>query len=204
MARQNGNESVKVLVVDDDPDVCRYLQSLLTTNGFTAQYTTDPTTVISKIKEEMFQIIILDLIMPGISGIELLKEIRRIDNHMCVIVLSGYASFDNAVQVFKNDAFDFVAKPFEKSHVLQSLKNATKHYGFLSDLSKRASRQIAAHLRGLRVEGNFSYRQLASRAGLSPSLVYQIEHGRTSPSLATVSRLATALRTPLESFFKGL
>jgi len=84
------------------------------------------------------------------------------------------------------------------------LDRAIQKYGFRSDLSQKAIEKIAAEVRRLRADQKLSLRQLASRTGLSPSLIYQIEHAHTAPSLATISRLATALQAPLEQLFKGL
>ncbi len=204
MVKQKADRSINILVVDDDVDVCQYLQSFLTSHNFTVEYLTDPVQLMPKLKESMFQIIILDLVMPSVSGLELLKDIRKFDKDICVIMLSGYPTFDRAVEAFRSEVFDFLTKPFENEELLAILERVIKKYGLQSDLNQKAVDQIASEIRRLRTDQKLSLRQLASRTGLSPSLIYQIEHAHTAPSLATVSRLATALNTPLEDLFKGL
>ena len=204
MAKKELQRDINILVIDDDIDVCRFLERFLNGQGFVARYTTDPATVVDTIKQEMVQIIILDVVMPGVDGLELLQKIRRVDNDICIIMLSGYPTFDRAVEAFRSSVFDFLTKPFTNEQLMEVLERAIKTYGFRTDLNERAIRQIASEVRRLRASQKLSLRQLASRTGLSPSLIYQIEHAHTAPSLSTVSRLATALKAPLEELFRGL
>jgi DNA-binding NtrC family response regulator len=204
MSKQDMERSIRVLVVDDDLDVCQYLERFLTSRNYEVKYTTDPEQTIPLLKEELYQILILDVVMPGVNGLELLKQVRKIDKDMCIIMLSGYPTFDRAVEAFRQQIFDFLTKPFETEELVAVLDRAIQKYGFRSDLSQKAVDKIASEVRRLRAEQKLSLRQLASRTGLSPSLIYQIEHAHTAPSLATISRLASALQAPLEQLFKGL
>lgn len=204
MIKDTTKRNINILVVDDDVDVCHFLDRLLSNHGYAVQYITDPTETLTLLSEKMFQIVILDMVMPKTNGLELLQEIRRADSDICVIVLSGYPTFDRAVESFKNSAFDFLTKPFETSDLLDSLERAIKRYGLISDLNQKATLQIARVVRTKRNGQKLSMRQLASRTGLSSSLIYQVEHSQTTPSLATLCRIATALEVPLVQFFAGL
>ena len=147
---------------------------------------------------------ILDIVMPKVDGIELLQKIKSLDSDMCVIMLSGYPTFERARDTFKNDCFDFVTKPFEREALLDVIQRAIKEYGFVTDLNQKATGTIAKRVHELRTKKKLSLRQLANRTGLSPSLIYQIEHAQTTPSIATISRLAAALNSEIEFFFKGI
>ncbi len=204
MARGEAKRPLRVLVVDDDAEICSFLDKFLSKNGYEVTTTTDPKKTSTLLKEGTFQIVILDMVMPKIDGTEVLNSIRRFDKDLCVIVMSGFPSFDNAVNAFRKHAYDFITKPFNTNKLLEILDSAVKEYGMISDLHEVAARQIAQEVRALRTEQKLSMRQLASRTGVSASLIYQIEHAQTSPSLATISRLATALNTPLERFFAGI
>lgn len=204
MIKDTTNREINILVIDDDVDVCHFLKNLLTKHGFAVQFVTDPTEALTTLSEKVFQIVLLDMVMPKIDGLALLQDIRRTDDDICVIVVSGYPTFDRAVESFKHAAFDFVSKPFETSVLLDSIDRAIKRYGLISDLNQKATAQIARKVRTARNDQKLSMRQLASRTGLSPSLIYQIEHSQTAPSLATLCRIATALKVPLEQFFAGL
>lgn len=204
MAKKEIQRDINVLIIDDDIDVCRYLERFLTNQGFVVKYSTDPSTAVDTIKQDLIQIVILDVVMPNVDGIEVLQRIRRVDSDLCIIILSEYPTFDRAVEAFRSSVFDFLTKPFSNEQLMEVLERAIKTYGFRTDLNERAIKQIAAEVRRLRADQKLSLRQLASRTGLSPSLIYQIEHAHTAPSLATVSRLATALKAPLEQLFRGL
>jgi DNA-binding NtrC family response regulator len=195
---------IKILVIDDDEDVCQFLERFLTRHNYLVRYTTEPGKAIPILKDEMFQIVILDVVMPEIDGVELLKMIRRADSDICVIILSAYPTFDNAVETFRSDAFDFITKPFETDELLKVLERAAKKRGLVSDLGRLTTEQVAKSVRRLRTIQNLSLRQLASRTGLSPSLIFQIEHAQTSPSLATITKLASALKTPVAEFFTDI
>jgi len=204
MVGHSTHRKVKVLVVDDDVDVCEHLESLLTTKNYIVKYTTDPGVTVSILKDEMFQIIILDLIMPKISGLELLKRIREVDSDVCVIILSGYPTFDRAVAALRGLAFDFLTKPFEEDELTSVLDKAVRLRGLRTNLNQQAIERIAEEIRRLRTSHKLTLKQLGNRSGLSPSLIFQVEHAQTSPSIATLSRLAAALDARLEQFFEGL
>src|SRR4030065_2628540 len=99
------DKGVKVLVVDDDVDYNLYLTKFLSEEGYTAKGITMPTEAINVLEQDRFNIVILDLKMPQISGTELLKEIKSRFQNICVIILTGYPSFKTAVETMKLDAF---------------------------------------------------------------------------------------------------
>lgn len=204
MIKDISNRQINVLVIDDEPDVCKFLEHFLVKHGFEVVSVNDPEHALPLLKKQNFQIILLDIVMPKLDGIEVLKQIRQFDKDICVIVLSGYPTFERARDTFKNECYDFLTKPFESERLLSVLDGAVKKYGLKSDLNLLATHQIAETVKQKRAEYKLSLRQLANRTGLSTSLIYQIEHSQTTPSVATLSRLSTALDTPLESFFKGL
>ena len=124
MSRSNLDRTIRVLVVDDDLDVCQYLHDFLSKRNYDVRYTTDPDETVPLLKDEMFQIVILDVVMPKLDGMELLKRIRKIDRDICVIVLSGYPNFDRAVTAFRHSVFDFLTKPFETDQLEDVLRRA--------------------------------------------------------------------------------
>ncbi|HDS01428.1 MAG TPA: response regulator, partial [candidate division Zixibacteria bacterium] len=158
----------------------------------------------SRIKNNNYQIIILDIIMPGVDGVKLLQSIKGLDSDLCVIMLSGFPTFERARETFKNGCFDFITKPFENEALLETINGEIKEYGFITNLNQKATSIIAQRVHDLRAERKLSLRQLANRTGLSPSLIYQVEHGQTTPSIATISRIASALNSEMEYFFKGI
>ncbi|MBD3380879.1 MAG: response regulator [candidate division Zixibacteria bacterium] len=204
MIKNISNRQINVLVIDDDPDVCQFLKHLLVEHNFQVVSVNDPEQALPILKKQSFQIILLDIVMPKLDGLELLKQIRQFDKDICVIILSGYPSFEHARESFKNECYDFLTKPFETNQLLRVLDAAVVKYGLKSDLNQLATKQIAEIVKKKRGEYKLSLRILANRTGLSTSLIYQIEHAQTTPSVATLARLSATLNTPLEEFFKDL
>lgn len=101
-----------ILVIDDEEamrDSCR--QTLLR-DGNKVKVAEDGTIGLTMLAKESFDIVILDLKMPGLSGMDVLKKIKEIDPEIVVVVITGYATVDSAVEAMKSGAYDFVPKPF--------------------------------------------------------------------------------------------
>src|SRR6202044_352749 len=81
---------LSVLVVDDDPDVLEYLQDFLVAEGFEGAALGEPPHVGDRIRDEVFHLVVLDLMMPKLSGLDLLGQIRAVDNDIAIIILTGH------------------------------------------------------------------------------------------------------------------
>ncbi|WAC06640.1 MAG: response regulator [Thermodesulfobacteriota bacterium] len=108
----NHHEVVHILVVDDEKIIRDGSQRILTKEGWKVETAENGEVGLELIKMGDFQIILLDLMMPGIRGMEVLKKIREEYPKLIVIVITGYATIDNAVEAMKNGAYDFISKPF--------------------------------------------------------------------------------------------
>ncbi len=204
MTKKIINRRINVLIIDDDVDVCAFLKRILTKRNYAVDCCCDPLEATEFIKKQEYQIIILDIVMPKKDGIEILQEIRKIDKSVCVIMLSAYPTVDRAFASIRENVFEFITKPFETKDFFEVLTRAEKQYGLISNLYQLTLNQISTKLSTLRKEKKISLRQLANMAGISPSLVYQIERAETAPSLATLSKLTSALQSELSYFFEGL
>ena len=204
MTKKIINRKINILIIDDDLDVCRFLKRILTKRNYSVECCNDSTKAIEVVKKINFQIIILDIVMPKKDGIEVFKEIRLIDKHVCVIMLSAFPTIERAFDSIKENVFEFLTKPFESKEFFDVLSRAEEEYGLITNLYQLTLNQISHRISLLRKEKKISLRQLANMAGISPSLVYQIENAETAPSLATLSKLSTALKTELSYFFEGL
>lgn len=101
----------QILIVDDEEQLCISLSRLLEAEGYRSRYTLDPREALSILGEEAIDLLISDLKMPGMSGTDLIKEIRRFDKEIPVIMVSGYASVDNVVKAMRYGATNFFKKP---------------------------------------------------------------------------------------------
>src|SRR6478752_1753758 len=94
---------LNILVVDDDKDVCEYLQDFLSSEGYGVTVVHDPTVALSALKESEFHVCVLDLMMPKLSGIDLLGQIRADDDDIAVIILTGYPSLESATASIEHE-----------------------------------------------------------------------------------------------------
>jgi two-component system, cell cycle response regulator len=114
----------KVLIVDDEPDTLEIIQALLVVEGY--EVLTAPTGEegVKKAIEEKPEVILMDINLPGIDGNEALRMIRQNNPLQCVIILTAFATVDNAIQALKEGATDFVKKPFENEHLIHIVNQA--------------------------------------------------------------------------------
>ena len=103
---------MRILIVDDDRAICDYMQTLLERDGYLVKTLSDPTNVTAEVKKEDYHLVILDLMMPKRDGIEVLREIRKHDKDIAVVIFTGYPNLDTAVASMKLDAVDYIKKPF--------------------------------------------------------------------------------------------
>ena len=105
-------EEMRILVVDDEKIMREGAERILTKEGWKATIAENGERGLELIKDGKFRILLLDLMMPGISGMEVLKKVRESQPDLLVIVITGYATIENAVEAMKSGAYDFISKPF--------------------------------------------------------------------------------------------
>ena len=103
----------KVLIVDDVPDTLEIIQKLLFFEGYDVITASTGEEGVKKVEEEKPEVVLMDINLPGIDGNEALRRIREINPIQCVIMLTAYATVDNAIQALKEGSSDFIKKPFE-------------------------------------------------------------------------------------------
>ena len=101
----------KILVVDDEVEVVRLLKDFLTSKGYEVHTALNGTEAIALVKEVKPDIVLLDIIMPGIGGIDTLKEIKKIDPTTAVIMITAVIDEELANRAVKLGAFDYITKP---------------------------------------------------------------------------------------------
>ena len=196
------DRGIKILVVDDDEDYNAYLTKFLSDEGYVTKGITKPADTISTLEQEKFHIVILDLKMHQISGTELLKVIKSKYQNVCVIILTGYHSFQTAVETMKLDAFDYLKKPFDLNDLRKSLNNAQKTYCLAGNSKDRLKSSVGKKLKFLRKSKKITQKQIANRTGLSPSLLSQIENGQIAASLTTLDKISAALNVKISYFLE--
>ena len=195
---------LKMLVVDDDQDVCDYLQDVLTREGHRVSTLVKPMDALLEVKEGRYQIVLLDIRMPELDGIQLLRQIRAIDSDVCVIIMTAYPSVDSAIDTMKADAFDYLRKPFDNDQLRDVIQRAVREKGLMVDAEERVNQLLGAKIRVLRKERDLTLKQLANKTTLSVSLISQIELGKSAASVSTLRKLAAALGVSMSYLFEGI
>lgn len=150
-------ESASLLVVDDDPLVLESTCSLLTSCGFTTVPCGRSSDAMRRLLDHNFDAVLSDIKMPGLTGIELLGEIRAANPDIPVILMTAFAEFDLAMEAIRKGAFDFILKPYEPAYLILAMKKAVnyqrllrieKHYkALLEDTVKKRTAELADALR---------------------------------------------------------
>ncbi len=195
---------LRVLVVDDDLEVLAYLKELLTREGYAVTALSDPRLVLAEVKEGRYQLALLDLRMPELDGVTLLRQIRALDSDLCVIVMTGYPTVATAVDTMKAQAFDYLPKPFEAEQLREVLARAIREKGLVIDPDERVNRMLGEKVRALRKQRDLTLRQLANKTSLSVSLISQIELGKSAASISTLCKLASALGVAVSTLLEGV
>ncbi len=105
-------KKAKILVIDDEESMRDSCSQILEKNGFLADTAEDGSIGLEKIKEATPDLVLIDLKMPGINGMEVLEKTKEIDSNIIAVVITGYATVESAVEAMKKGAYDFLPKPF--------------------------------------------------------------------------------------------
>lgn len=132
MAAAGGDESQvkeppEILVVDDERNIRESLATYLTHCGYRVRVCSDGESALEAFQEHASPIVLSDLMMPGMSGEELLQEVKAREPFTEVILMTGYGTIGSAVSAMKSGAYDYVVKPFKMDALLHTIEKASNH-----------------------------------------------------------------------------
>jgi len=158
----------RILVVDDEPHVVQIFQDLLAQRGYEVVSSTNGDDAILKVTTEGFDLVLTDINLPGVDGLEVVRAAKAADKDTCVILITGYASTTTAIDALRQGAYDYITKPFdlwetakaidrglesrflvlENRRLVESLEQANRelqrHEQILSRMVKDATQRITA------------------------------------------------------------
>lgn len=126
-------ENARILVVDDEPMVCLALTNWLEEENYLAKAVGGGPEAIASLREENWDIVLLDLRMPGMDGIEVLKQVQEIAPQTVVIMMTAYASISGAVQAMQEGAYDYVVKPLDVDQLTLMLNRIVEHQQLITE-----------------------------------------------------------------------
>jgi two-component system, OmpR family, phosphate regulon sensor histidine kinase PhoR len=130
----------KILVVDDEKVIREGCRDVLTLEGFEVVLAENGEQGLKMIEKVHFDVVLLDLMMPGISGFDVLSHIKALHPDTSIIVITGYATVEHSIEAMKNGAFDFIPKPFSPDQLRVVVFKAIEHTSALKDISNEKSR----------------------------------------------------------------
>jgi DNA-binding NtrC family response regulator len=196
-----GVAPMRVLVVDDDREICDYMETFLSKDGLEVKTLSDPEKVADEVKNGGYHMVVLDLMMPKVDGVEVLQRIRKVDSDVAVVIFTGYPSLESAVQSMKLDTVDYLKKPFDPDEFREVVSRVMRKKGLMRSPEENLHRVIGETVRNLRKEANLTLKQMARRTGLSVSLLSQIERAESSASISSLYKIASALDVRIQDLF---
>jgi len=139
-------EHPKVLAVDDEQVVCESIRRVLTPEGYDVATTTSAREGLEMVRRESFDLLLLDIKMPQVGGIEFLREVRSVSPETEVIIVTGYATIETAVEAIKLGAFDYLEKPVSPPQLIVAAARALERKQ-LVDLTRRLRSELESRHR---------------------------------------------------------
>lgn len=187
--------AIEVAVLDDDTEFRGYVADLLSDEGHYKVHTfahSDDLFAACAIRSP--DIVLLDMKMGPVRGESVLEDLLTRWPKLCVIIVTGYPSLEDMRATFKKRAFDYISKPFSLAQLRETLKAATASHGLgRSDLD-RMRESFGHRVRVLRIEQNWSLKDLAEAAEISQSQISSIERGAHLPSLDSMFKICAAFK----------
>lgn len=165
----------KILIVDDDYELQANLSEILRGAGYYTDAATSGKEALDKVIRERFDIALLDLMMPGMTGMDTIREIKRVNPKMRVIMITAFATVENAVDAIKGGVSDYMSKPFKIEQLLAAIRRVFEEIRFedgirclaldnaLSSLSNPIRRRV---MKSLSVMPNMHFMEIVKDLGI--------------------------------------
>jgi two-component system cell cycle sensor histidine kinase/response regulator CckA len=153
----------QILVVDDESRIVENIAGCLKREGFNVMGAHDGSEAVALFGLQRFDLVLLDISMPGMNGYEVMEKIFGMDGDVLIIIMTGFASVESAVKALKKGAWDYLKKPFEYTDLIKTVKNALAQSNLMAD-KKAVSARLEA-----------SERQYKYMVDNSPDLVFTLD-----------------------------
>jgi DNA-binding NtrC family response regulator len=136
-------KKISILIVDDEESVRDSLYNWFIEDGYHVECAQNAKKALTTLESESFDIILADIKMPGMDGLEMLRRIKLLKSDSIVIVMTAFATVDTAVQALKDGAFDYVTKPFDPDDLSHLIRNASKQIS-LADENEALKKKVVS------------------------------------------------------------
>jgi DNA-binding NtrC family response regulator len=187
------NGPVDLAILDDDLDFRNYLEDALKDDGLYFIRTFGrPEEIYAACEQRLPDIVLLDMKMGEFKGDQVLEQLQAAHPGLCVIIITGYPSLEDMRATFKMKVFDYISKPFSLAQLRQTLHNAIEKFGFGRSPQDRLRERLGHRIKMLRVEREWSLKDLAAVTKLSISQISSIERGTNLPSIESLLAICRA------------
>lgn len=188
----NSPASVEVAILDDDVDFRTYLEDFLQDEGYAVRSFGHSDEMIPEFELKLPDILLLDMKMGEVQGDKVIEILQSRWPNLCVVVVTGYPSLEDMRATFKLKVFDYISKPFSLNQLRQTLHNAAQTFGLGRTDHDRLRERLGHRIKLLRVERDWSLKDLASLTKLSVSQISSIERGANLPSMESLLSICRA------------
>ena len=133
-----------ILIIDDEKSMCEFLSIMLQKEGYRVKFATNPKEGLSLLQHDIFDLALIDIRMPGMDGLSVLKEIRQNSPETAVIMITAYASTKTAVQAIKDGAYDYLTKPFKNNEEIKLIIHSALEKKRLQEENVILKRELSA------------------------------------------------------------
>jgi DNA-binding NtrC family response regulator len=203
---ENAQElAASIAILDDDADFRTYLEDFLKDEGtYEVRAYGAAKDLFEGCEESLPDIVLLDMKMGDASGDKVLEQLITRWPGLCVIIITGYPSLEDMRTTFKLKVFDYLAKPFSLAQLRQALKNASAQFGLGKSPQDRLRERLGHSIKMLRVERDWSLKDLATQTKLSVSQISAIERGTNLPSIESLLAISKAFDKKPSEILMGI
>lgn len=192
-----------IVALDDDADFREYLRDSLAAQGHDIRAVATPEEMHAAFESRLPDVLLLDMKMGRHSGESVLAEVRSKWPRLCVIVVTGYPSMETMRETFKQDVFDYVAKPFSMTEMARVLSQAARALGLGGTAQDRLRLELGRQIRRTRADRGWTLKELSEASAVSVSQLSSIERGAHLPSMESFLAIATALEASPSEWLRG-
>jgi DNA-binding NtrC family response regulator len=159
------SEKKRILLIDNEEGLCRMMEQILLDNGYLARGYTSPRKAVEEFQPGAWDLVITDIKMPGMSGLEVLQSVKERSKDIPVIMITAYATVDMSIQALRKGAYDMLTKPFEPEELIYRVKNALQQSELLEE-----NRELRKEL-----EGKFCFDNIIGTSGGLKNILGKVE-----------------------------
>ncbi len=195
--------ALSIVALDDDADFRQYIAGVLETDGHDVRTVATGEDFVAACQQRLPELVLLDMKMGHDSGASVLEDLRKRWPKLAVIIVTGYPTLDSMRQTFKQDVFDYLAKPFSILELRRSLAQAASSLNLGQRPQDMLRLELGRQIRLARTDKGLTLKELSEISGVSVSQLSSIERGAHLPSLESLVAIATALQQAPSAWLKS-